>query len=59
MGDEVEEPGMFISHTAKVRGRRIRQRIWFPRSGWAMRRCETRRYLLPKSSGLWKSTKVI
>lgn len=50
---------MFRSHTAKMRGRRIRQRIWFPRSGWAMRRCETRRYLLPKSSGLWKSTKVI
>lgn len=50
---------MLRSHVAKARGRKVRQRLFFPRHFWVMRLCETRGYLLPKSSGLWKSTKVI
>lgn len=51
--------GMMQSHVTRARGRKIRKRPFIPKSSWAMRRCETRRYLLPRSSRWWKSTKVI
>lgn len=50
---------MMRSHVVRALGRKIRPRPFIAKSSWAMRRCETRRYLLPKSSRWWKSTKVI
>lgn len=50
---------MLRSHVKRAVGRRVKRRLYFPKSSWAMRRCEARRYLLPKSSRWWKSTKVI